>query len=68
MNPLIQSWSFHLPNDVLAAIMYPLLGIRSAEAVPVFDRQRPPILAPSQVQRGDCTAETVVNRAKQIVS
>ncbi len=68
MNPLIQCWSFYLPYDVLAATMYSLLGIRSAEAVPVFDRQRQPILAPSQVQRGDCTAETVINRAKQIVS
>ncbi len=26
MNPLIQYWYFHLPNYVLAAIMYSLLG------------------------------------------
>lgn len=26
MNPLIQYWYFHLPNFVLAAIMYTLLG------------------------------------------
>jgi uncharacterized protein YggT (Ycf19 family) len=26
MNPLIQYWYFHLPNFVLAAVMYTLLG------------------------------------------
>jgi uncharacterized protein YggT (Ycf19 family) len=26
MNPLIQYWYFHLPNFVLAALMYTLLG------------------------------------------
>ncbi len=26
MNPLLQYWYFHLPNFVLAAIMYTLLG------------------------------------------
>jgi uncharacterized protein YggT (Ycf19 family) len=26
MNPLLQYWHFHLPNFVLAAIMYTLLG------------------------------------------
>ena len=26
MNPLIQYWYFHLPNFVLAAVMYSLLG------------------------------------------
>jgi uncharacterized protein YggT (Ycf19 family) len=26
MNPLVQYWYFHLPNFVLAAIMYSLLG------------------------------------------
>lgn len=26
MNPLLQHWYFHLPNFVLAAVMYSLLG------------------------------------------
>ena len=26
MNPLIQYWYFHIPNLVLAAVMYTLLG------------------------------------------
>jgi type IV secretory pathway VirB3-like protein len=49
------------------AVLLSAFGIRSAEAVPVFDRQPSSVVAPSQAQRSDWTQDLVIKRAKHIV-